>query len=603
MKKEIIIGIDLGTTNSLAASVSENGAEIIENGNESGITPSIVTFDSGKTYVGIDAQKRRTKNPETTFYSFKRFMGRGEKDIKEELSKFPFPVSYGKRGIILLGKDSKKVSPEQLSALVLKQIKEKAEKVLYCPIKKAVITVPAYFDDSQRQATGNAAEIAGIEIVRMINEPTAAAISYGLDEKKKGIIAVYDFGGGTFDVSILELKGKIFKVLATYGNTQLGGDDLDHLIYESLLDQMKVDQNDTTLDPVDIQVLKRCSEEIKFELTTQNEVLKEIKLQHKKIHTKTRFSRSQFENLIQGKIKETLEHLDQALKEANLGVENLDEVVMVGGSTRIPLVRKMVEKHVGLPPHIRINPDEVVAIGAGIQGHLLSGGRRDFLLMDVVPLALGIETIGGTFSKLIIKNASLPAKATEIFSTSVDNQSGVDINIFQGERDFIKDCRLLGEFRLKGIPSMPAGLPKIELTFFVNVNGMLVVTAIETRSQIKADIEIMPSHGLKKSEVKQMIEGSFEFAMEDFNNRNLMDYKTKAKSILKGLEKVWDKVDQFLTKKEKSDILQECEILKQEIQRDNFEALKKTTERVGDLTRVLADQLMGNAAKKALEES
>jgi len=595
---EPILGIDLGTTNSLAAFVSDTGAEVLENGEFSTLVPSVVTMiNGGERLVGEAALAARIEHPQNTFYSFKRFMGRGIADVDEDLSKLPFEVQAGERDNLLLVANGQSYSPEQMSSFVLAQIKQQAEAVLGQPVRKAVITVPAHFDDPQRQATRDAAQIAGLEAVRIINEPTAAAIAYGLEEKTKGKVLVYDFGGGTFDVSILELKEKLFKVIATHGDTQLGGDDMDYLVVDALVSKLGISGD---LSPQTKQGLKKVAEQIKMGLTASLEVAVQADLPEAGVNQEVHFTRMDFDQAILPLVEKTLEHVHLALKEADLCVADIEDVVLVGGSTRVPLVREKVEALFGKPPHLNINPDQVVALGAAIQGHLLSGGRRDFLLMDVVPLSLGLETLGGTFSKLIIKNASIPARAKEVFSTSVDNQTGIDLNIYQGEREFVKDCRLLGKFKLSGIPGMPAGLPQVEVSFFVDQNGLLNVTAKELRSEVAAQIELVPSHGLKRSEVSQMIRDSYEQAEQDFNQRNLVEFRAKALAIEAGLVKVWSEAPKYLTPEEITAVSEHRVVLGLAAKAEDPMALKAAIDQMGDLTREFADSIMGAAAKGVL---
>ncbi len=592
---ERILGIDLGTTNSMAAFVGPKGLEVVENERATTQTPSVVTLSPTGVLVGRDALAARITYPDTTFYSFKRFMGRGAEDVAEDLSRLPYEVRIGERDHLLLGPLGQGKSPEELSALVLRQIKKEAETVLGEEIKKAVITVPAYFDDGQRQATRVAAELAGLEPVRILNEPTAAALAYGLEEKGEGKILVYDFGWGTFDVSILELKGKLFKVLATHGDTHLGGDDLDQILMDWAQEELL-----TKPTPQDRQALKQGCEALKIALTGQLEAEVELNLERGRHVLK--LTREEFNRLITPKVAETLEHIHLALRAADLTPGEIAEVVMVGGSSRIPWVRQKIQELFGKSPHVRLNPDQVVALGAGRQAHLLAGGEKNFLLMDVIPLSLGLETLGGAFNKMIMKNASIPAKVTEEFSTSADNQTGITLNIFQGEREFVKDCRKLGQFILKGIPPMPAGLPRVKVTFFVDANGLLVVSAKEERSGVEAEIEVIPTHGLKQSEVSRMIKDSFEHAAEDFASRNLVEFRAKAEMVEAGLRRVWEKVKSLRGPEEIQALEAQMARVKAAAEGEEATLLKKELDLLGDLTRDLADEIMGLAAKEVLLE-
>ena len=601
---EVVLGIDLGTTNSMAACVSDDKVDIVENEQFSTRIPSVVTIIKKNEYiVGKEALSKRTMYPTTTFFSFKRFIGRGYEDLAQESNFFPFYFCAGERGKILLGKENP-ISPEELSAIILKSIKNKAEKILNTTIKRVVITVPAYFDDIQRQATHNAAKIAGLEVMRIINEPTAAAIAYGLNNQiKESHVIVYDLGGGTFDISILKLKNKVFKVLSTQGNTHLGGDDFDNLLTKFFT--QKIQKNTTlNLDSTVLQQFKTVSEEIKIALTSQLEVTKEIVLPHGETCI-LEITRDAFSEIIRPLVDETFKHIRNAMKDAQLKKENIDEIVLVGGSTKIPLIRHELEEFFQKKPHIRINPDEAVAIGSAIQSHSLAGGDMKFLLLDVIPLSLGIETIGNTFSKLILRNNSLPIRVTEQFSTSVDNQTSVEINIYQGEREFVRDCRLIGKFILRNIPPMPAGLPRIEVEFFVDANGILTVNARECRSNISATIDIIPSHGLKQEEVEKMTEESILFAEQDFSERSLSELKQKARSILQGVKNSWKQAQEkeFLSKQQQYEIEQQSKKLEEVLLQNKADVIKKEMDVLSELTVELADILMSDSIKTELHKN
>ncbi|MCZ6730578.1 MAG: Fe-S protein assembly chaperone HscA [SAR324 cluster bacterium] len=586
---ETIIGIDLGTTNSLAATVFEHGPEALRPPGGEAIVPSVLTRREGRWIVGREARELRTTHPQETVFSVKRLMGRDAQELQPGQVK----VHVGEEAF----------TPQELSAEILREVKRNAEAALGKAVHKAVITVPAYFDDAQRQATRAAGRIAGLEVVRIINEPTAAAIAYGLDERKKGLVAVYDLGGGTFDISILELTGTVFKVLATHGDTELGGDDFDEVIAEEMRRRVREKHPEMVLDdPLSRQLLRKIAELLKIDLSRALDTEYTLELPGKGLDFKDGFNVETLNGLIAPFVDSTLESCRLALAAAGKSTADIDEVVLVGGSTRVPLVRRIVEEFFGKPPNVSINPDEVVAVGAGIQGHLLAGGRRDYVLLDVIPLALGIETLGGTFSKLITANTTVPTQANELFTTYVDNQTGVDFNIFQGEREFVKDCRSLGRFRLKGIPPMPAGLPKVEVTFLVDANGILTVSAIEQRSGMEAQIEVIPSHGLTNDEIDRIMEESFEHALDDLNQRQLVDFRTMAEAVFRGIDKAWEQARSILSEGELAQIRAQMEQVKKATGGEDPVALKAEMDKLGELTRPLADAIMSQAALSELRE-
>ena len=600
---ERIIGIDLGTTNSLSATVFEQGPEVIGVEDDSSITPSVLSWTASGWLVGQDAQERRISHPEYTVYSIKRLMGRNLEELGDSVKDLPYQIVEAQRQLVKVRIGERDYTPQELSAEILNKVKMQAEKALGEPVEKAVVTVPAYFDDAQRQATRDAAKIAGLEVSRIVNEPTAAAIAYGLDEAKDGYVAVYDLGGGTFDISILELSGKIFKVVATHGNTQLGGDDFDQAVVETLKDRVQLKHPAAEFDdPESLQIMKKTAESIKIELSLSPETSYSFELPKLELSFEGVFHVEEFESLIAPMVEQTIESCRHVLSEAKLSLEQIDEVVLVGGSTVVPEVRKQIESFFGRPPHVAIDPYKVVAIGAGIQGHLLAGGRRDFLLLDVIPLALGIETLGGTFSKIITGNTTIPIEESETFTTNVDDQTSIDVNIFQGERELIKDCRALGQFKLKGIPPMKAGYPLVEVIFRVDASGILTVSAIEKRSGKKAEIEVIPFHGLTQFEIERIMEDSFEHAVDDFNERQLIEFRQTAERIFLGIEQTWDVAENTLSKLECTEILKQIDAVRQSMKGQDSQELKLQLDMLGDLTRPLADNAMGRSILSELKD-
>ena len=601
---EPIIGIDLGTTNSLAAMVFEEGPEVIGRVGEDPIVPSVLAKIDEGWLVGKEALPHRISTPSRTVYSVKRLMGRDLSELAEEQKNLPYAIVGAQRKLVKIRLGEQEYTPQELSAEILKKVKEDAEQCLGLVVKKVVITVPAYFDDAQRQATRDAGRIAGLEVVRIINEPTAAAIAYGLDEKKEGHIAVYDLGGGTFDISILKLSGKVFKVVATCGNTHLGGDDFDYALSGKLRAILRVEYPQADLnDAVARQIFKQTAETLKIQLSSALESNYQIHIPEKLIAFQGIFTRAAFESLIAETFAETLKSCQQALDDSGLGVAAIDEVVLVGGSTRIPAVRKGVEIFFNRPPHVAIDPYKVVAMGAAIQGHLLAGGRRDFVLLDVIPLSLGIETLGGTFSKIIMQNTTIPTESTEMFTTHVEYQTSIEINLYQGERELVKDCRSLGQFKLRGIPAMQAGLPLVAVTLHVDANGILTVSALEKRSGQHAAIEVVPFHGLTQYEIDQIMEDSIANVMDDFNERQLIEFRNTMESVFSGIEKVWENVEKILTPPQQAAIRQQMKVVKDYSKSQDAQALKEQMDILGDLTRPLADAIISNAVLEELQKS
>jgi molecular chaperone DnaK len=549
-----VVGIDLGTTNSLVAYVRDGAPLVIRDGSGDALVPSVVSLgEDGTIFVGREAQRRLLTAPGRTVYSVKRFMGRSIEDVRDEAALLPFRVGALRQaqagesdqpkageagGVVRIGLGDREFTPPEISAFVLRELKQRAEDHFRdhgefdFEVDRAVITVPAYFNDAQRTATRDAGRIAGLEVLRIISEPTAASLAYGLDKRNRGTIAVYDLGGGTFDISILRVEDGVFQALATNGDTHLGGDDIDRLLVERVLADVGAKSAET------IQAIRKAVIQAKWDLSEHDHA--EIRVGASadlESGYARRITRAEFETLIRPLIDRTLGPVKQALTDAGLEPRDVDEVVLVGGSTRIPLVRQLVADQFGRTPHSDLNPDEVVALGAAVQADILLSGRREMLLLDVTPLSLGIETIGGVVSKIIMRNSTIPASGREMYTTSVDNQTAVDIHVVQGERELVADCRSLAHFKLRGIPPMPAGLPRVEVRFQIDANGILSVGARELRTGIEQAIEVKPSYGLTDQEVERMLMESFEHAAADFDARLLIETRNEAETVINATEK------------------------------------------------------------------
>ncbi len=600
-QEEIIVGIDLGTTNSLVAIIHPDTKKptVLKEFDNTTLVPSVVHFGNNDSItVGNEARQYQVKDPQHTIFSVKRLMGKSYGDVAEASHFFSYKIiDDGSENLVKVEVNGKFYTPVELSSFILKSLKQRAEHILKTPVNKAVITVPAYFNDAQRQATRDAGKLAGLDVLRIVNEPTAASLAYGMGIKsdEERTVAVYDLGGGTFDISILRITNGVFEVLSTNGDTYLGGDDFDNALVRYWMEKLSISEDDIRNDKSLAQQLRLSAEEAKIALSKSEDFATEIN------GNTVEISRKLFEDLISPFVQRTIRSCGNALADAGLNKEDIQEVVMVGGSTRVPLVKSSVSEFFGRPVHDEVNPDEVVALGAAVQADILAGNNKDVLLLDITPLSLGIETMGGLMDVLIPRNSKIPTKAGRQYTTQKDGQSGMRISVYQGERDLVKDNRKLAEFNLTGIPGMPAGLPKVEVSFLVNADGILVVTAKELRSGVQQSIEVKPQYGLTDEEVEKMLMDSLHHAKDDMQQRALVEAQTEGRILISTTHNFIEKNQGFLSDTELKQTNEAVELLEKKIQSGNKDDIHQAIETLNDISRPYAERMMDEAISKAMK--